>query len=172
MAGVDEELVQFCENTYPRLIGVLALYLGDRHVAEELAQETLVRVHQHWRRIRSSNPEAWANRVALNLASSWWRRRHAERRANARHGSAPERAAHADPTDVLVVRAAVAGLPQRQRAALVLRYYAELPVAEVASHLHCAEGTVRALTHQAIVALRAALVGNREPHREEEASRA
>jgi RNA polymerase sigma factor (sigma-70 family) len=49
----------------------------------------------------------------------------------------------------------VARLPRRQRAALVLRYFADLPVADVADLMGCSQGTVKALTHQAIAALRA-----------------
>lgn len=171
MPDIDEEFVSFCSEAHPRLIGILALYLGDRGVAEELAQETLVRVHQHWRRIRATRPEAWANTVALNLASSWWRRRHAERRANARHGVAAEVGPDDDPADVLAIRAAVADLPPRQRAALVLRYYAALPVADVAAHLRCSEGTVKALTHQAIDGLRR-ILRDADSRPEEEPSRA
>jgi RNA polymerase sigma-70 factor (ECF subfamily) len=60
----------------------------------------------------------------------------------------------AEADSALVVRAAVLGLPERQRAAIVLRYYADLPVAEVAQIMRIAEGTVRALTHQGTEKLR------------------
>lgn len=62
-----------------------------------------------------------------------------------------------DEADRLAVRAAVADLPERQRAALVLRYYVDLPVAEVADVLGCAPGTVKSLTHKAVEGLRRAL---------------
>jgi RNA polymerase sigma factor (sigma-70 family) len=55
---------------------------------------------------------------------------------------------------VVAVRSAVAALPPRQRAALVLRYYGGLSLAETAETLGCAEGTVKSLTHKAIAALR------------------
>lgn len=57
-------------------------------------------------------------------------------------------------TDVLMVRAAVAALPPRQRTAVVLRHLADLPVREVAGVLGCAEGTVKALTSQGLTAMR------------------
>ena len=91
--------------------------------------------------------------MALNLARSTLRRTAAERRARQRHG-APLAAGPADDADRLAVRAAVRALPDRQRTALVLRYYADLPAAEVAALMGCTDGTVRALTHQAIVSLR------------------
>jgi RNA polymerase sigma factor (sigma-70 family) len=56
--------------------------------------------------------------------------------------------------DAIAVRAAVAALPERQRAAVVLRYFADLPVSAVAEILSCAHGTVRSLTSQAIERLR------------------
>jgi RNA polymerase sigma factor (sigma-70 family) len=66
--------------------------------------------------------------------------------------SLPRAAASA--TDAMAVREAVAALPDRQRAAVVLRYLADLPVAAVAEALDCAPGTVRSLTSQGIERLR------------------
>jgi RNA polymerase sigma factor (sigma-70 family) len=115
-----------------------------------------VRLHQHWPRVRQmSSPRAWLSTVAMNLARSWWRRRAAQRRAQSRLCVLTETEMSGEPSDVLAVRAAVVSLPHRQRAALVLRFYAGLSVTETARHLHCAEGTVKSLTHRAIAALRA-----------------
>lgn len=159
--AADPDLAEVCRTEHVRLVGLLALYVGDRAVAEDLAQDTLVRLHQHWPRVRTmDSPHAWISTVALNLARSWWRRRFAERRANRRvgvDGDLRERAAEPEPAVVLAVRSAVAALPPRQRAALVLRYYAQLSVQETADALGCATGTVKSLTHSAINALRLAL---------------
>jgi RNA polymerase sigma-70 factor (sigma-E family) len=156
---IDPHLAEICHREHPRLVGLLALYVGDRPVAEDLAQEAFVRLHQHWPRVRAmDSPGGWLTTVAMNLARSWWRRHFAHQRAQRRLASQPEGAAWAaEPADVLTVRAAVAALPERQRAALVLRYYAGLSVAETARQLHCAEGTVKSLTHNAIAALRGQL---------------
>lgn len=154
---LDAELAALCERERDRLVGLLALYLGDRAVAEELAQETLIRLVQNWPKVRTmANRRGWLSTVAMNLANSWLRRRVAERKANRRVGVTTDRAetAHAEPADVLAVREAVATLPRRQRTALVLRYYARLTVAETAAHMGCPEGTVKALTHRAIARLR------------------
>ena len=62
--------------------------------------------------------------------------------------------APSDAADAIVVRAAVAELPERQRAAPILRYFADLPVASVAEILDCAQGTVKSLTSQGIDRLR------------------
>jgi RNA polymerase sigma-70 factor (ECF subfamily) len=152
---VDGALTLFCQVEYPRLVMMLSLHTGERAVAEELAQDTLVRVHEHWGRVRGmSNPSGWAYSVGLNLSRSWWRRRHAERRALARLGRPAVEATSSEPADAVALRAAVASLPVRQRTALVLRYFADLSIAETAAHMHCAEGTVKSLTSQALAALR------------------
>lgn len=88
MARVDDGLAAFCDRHHGRLVGMLALYVGDVHTAEELAQDALVRLCQHWPRVREmANPTAWLDRVAMNLARSMFRRRAAAGRALARHGS-------------------------------------------------------------------------------------
>jgi DNA-directed RNA polymerase specialized sigma24 family protein len=91
----------------------------------------------------------------INLANSWLRRRTAERRAHARlAGRATGAHIDPDPADAVAIRQAVAALPHRQRTALVLRYYADLPVAEVAALMGCAPGTVKSLTSKALTAVR------------------
>jgi RNA polymerase sigma-70 factor (sigma-E family) len=153
-----EGVIGFCHRVRPRLVGTLSLLCGDGDAAEELAQETLARVWLRWSRVRElgePRATAWTFRVAINLANSWVRRRMAERRARARlAGQAASAHLDPDPADALAVRQAVAALPRRQRTALVLRYYADLPVAEVAALMGCAPGTVKSLTSKALTALR------------------
>lgn len=154
----DPDLAAFCRREHSRLVGLLALYTGNRAVAEELAQEAFIRLYRQWPRIEQmASPQAWLSGVGLNLARSWWRRVYAEQRANRRHNARPEHAAASEPADVLAIRAAVATLPRRQRAALVLRYYGGLSVDETAETLGCAPGTVKSLTHKAIASLRTVL---------------
>lgn len=153
-ADPREDVSAFCRREWPRLVGSLSLFTGDGDLAQELAQETLARVCRDWRKVSNLDaPGAWAHRVALNLARSHFRHRAVARR----HAS---RLAAATPTDdpdtatVIAVRNAVAGLPRRQRTALVLRYFADLSVAQTAEIMHCPEGTVKTLTYEAIRALR------------------
>jgi len=95
-------------------------------------------------------------RVAFNLARSRFRRLSVARRASSRADARwTPNEAH-DDADAVAVRQAVLGLPERQRRALVLRYYVDLSVRETAEHLGCPEGTVKTLTYQAIAALRRA----------------
>ena len=150
------DLTQFCRTQYPRLVGTLALYCGDRLVAEELAQETLARACAQWDRVRNMTaPAGWTHRVAINLANSRFRRLAAERRAQ--HRAEARSHAAGDPPDLAdagAIRTAVSRLPVRQRTALVLRYYADLPVEQVADHLHITAGAVHQLTHRALETLR------------------
>jgi RNA polymerase sigma-70 factor (ECF subfamily) len=150
---VKADFSAFCRREWPRLVGSLSLFTGDGDLAQELAQETLARVCRDWRKVSTlDSPGAWAHRVALNLARSHFRHRAVARRYGHRIEAAPNYAP--DPTTVIAVRQAVAGLPLRQRTALVLRYFADLSVAETAEAMRCPEGTVKTLTRQAILALR------------------
>lgn len=154
---MDQELADFCHTQHRRLVGMLSLYCRDRDIAEELAQDAIIRVITNWDTVRRcDSPPAWACRVAINLANSHLRRRLAERRAARRLHSRPAPVPHQPDTPTAVaVRAAVAGLPQRQRAVVVLRFFADLPVREVSDILGCPEGTVKTLTARALAALRA-----------------
>ena len=153
------EFAALCRTIHPRLVGALALRCGDRRLAEDLAQEALARAWRDWPKVQAGgDAEPWVYTTAFNLLRSWHRRlRVARRRAPelAPSGTTP------DGTDGsaagLTVRRAVAALPPRQREAIALRYYADLPVRETAAVMGCAEGTVRALTAQAVAALRSTL---------------
>ena len=125
-------------------------------MAEELAQEAIVRVVSDWGKVRRlAAPGAWAHRVAINLANSHFRRRLAERRAKQRLYARAALAVHQPDTSTAVaVRQTVASLPQRQRAVIVLRFFADLSVREVADVLGCPDGTVKSLTSKALASLR------------------
>lgn len=163
----DEELVAFYRAEHPRLVRALSLLAEDLGVAEELAQEALLRAGARWAHVRRfDRPGAWTRRVALNLARSRWRRHQAERRAVARHGppaatSEPDLALH------LSVHEALAKLPVRQREVLVLRHLLGLSVAETALELRASEASVKAHTRRGAAALRAHLDPTPELAREE-----
>lgn len=149
---------EFCARMRDRLVGAMVLSTGDHALGEELAQEALVRLWERWPKVSVlDSPEDWLFRVAFNLVNSWHRRRAAEWRAN-RRSAAGERA-WSDDVDreaVALVRAAVGALPPRQRSVIVARFYLGHDVASTARLLGCAEGTVKATTHQALANLRAA----------------
>ena len=154
------EFAAFCVEEHPRLVGALSLYCGDRAVAEELAQDALSRACRDWRKVRRLEaPGAWTHRVAINLANSYFRRAAVEARAKCRLRE--ERRAYADsgldPAVAITIRGALTSLPRRQRTALILRYYVDLPVRDVAAAMECPEGTVKTLTRKAIESLRQSL---------------
>ena len=154
--AATEEVTQFCRSQYPRLVGMLDLICGDLPLAEELAQETLARVWTNWRKVSSyESPAAWTTRVAVNLANSHFRRRKAERKAHGRI-SAWTTGVTTDPdsASAITLRAAVATLPARMRTAVVLRYFLDLPFAEIAQTMDAPEATVRSLVHRALHRLR------------------
>jgi len=150
-------VVDLCSRLQPAVYGALLLYCGSRDTAEELTQETLARVWEHWAEVTTmEHPDQWALRVAFNLAKSTFRRRRVER--SSQHlVSEVSTITDPDPSSGLVLRAAIATLPPRQRAAVVLRFFTDLSVSDTARALDCAPGTVKALTSQAIAGLRTRL---------------
>lgn len=159
-AALEADLSGFCEAAYPRLVGALVLQCGDPAVAEELAQDTLVRVIDRWDQVRAMDyPMSWAHRVGYNLAASHFRRRSAERRAYRRHAARDVSGAttEVDGADAIAIRRAVARLPERERCALVLRYFGDLPVAAVAESMGVTAGSVKVFTSRALAKLRADL---------------
>ena len=129
------------------------LLTGDHHRAEELVQSALVRTAPHWRRVvRGGNPEAYVRRVMINEQTSLWRRRRPT------VALVPERATGVDEpgraAERLTMAAALAALPARQRAVVVLRYYHDYAVQEVAELLGCSAGTVKSQAHHALKRLR------------------
>ncbi len=131
----------------PRLVAMLTALTGQRAVAEELAQEALLRAHVRWNRISGyDSPSAWVRRTALNLANNAWARRRTEARLVNRLGALPP----ARETAVVDHEfwATVRQLPDRQATAVVLHYLDDLSVRDVASAMGCAEGTAKAHLHK------------------------
>jgi RNA polymerase sigma factor (sigma-70 family) len=151
----EAELAAFCRDEWPRLVGALSLYMGDPELAEEIGQAALVRAVEHWDEVAMmASPSAWVHRVAFNQANSLFRRRRVFRRLRPRLAARESGPLTLDTADAIAVRRAVASLPERQRRVLVLRYFADLSVNEVAESLGCPANTVKTLTRRAIVALR------------------
>lgn len=156
MLRFDTELRTFCEQLYAPLVGALSLYCASADVAEDLAQETFARVCANWRRVKKmDHPEAWTFKVASNLAKSLFRRKHLEKRTLDRVTA--ERAVdevNGPSFDGPVLREAIRALPSRQKEALVLRYYLDLPFKEVALWMDVPEATAKSLVRRAVDRLR------------------
>jgi RNA polymerase sigma-70 factor, ECF subfamily len=146
-----EDLIAFCRGEHARLTGMLALYCGDLDVAEDLVQETLARVCRDWKKVQKmDSPEAWAVRVATNLAHSHYRRRAAERWARKRAEALGVAGAPAWPPEPDELLDRVVRLPRRQRLAILMRYYLDMRVQDIATVLDCPAGTVKSLLHRAV----------------------
>lgn len=131
------------------------LLCGNRSTADDLVQDTYLRLYRRFGdRLPVAAPLAYARRTLTNLHVSQRRLRSAGEITLA---ELPE-AATADAVDHGAQDAMwqmLAGLNARRRAVLVLRYYLDLPDAEIASILGCREGTVRSLASRAVAELRA-----------------
>jgi RNA polymerase sigma-70 factor (sigma-E family) len=153
MRRLGPDFDEYVVGRSPALLRTAVLLVG-RDDAEDLVQTTLIRLARHWPRALD-NPDAYARRVLVNLASDHSRRR---RRHPERLGAVPETATDAapvPPADELL--AALRSLPQRQRATVVLRFWDDLSVAETARLLGCSEGTVKSTTSKALTRLRSVL---------------
>jgi len=138
---------------YARVVGTVLSIVGDRADAESVTQDAFLKALVRWGRIsRYDRPGAWVRRVAI---------RDAVRLAERRPAPLDELGAVADPIDRVAARLdlarALATLPARQRAAIVLQHLAGWPTAEIAGALGCSESTVRVHLHRGRAALGALL---------------
>lgn len=137
------------------------LLTGDRDRAQDAVQTALLRIYRAWSRHGSwENPQAYAHQVVTRVVLSSARRRWWGERPTAelleREEPYSVASMHAvDERDAL--RRALLTLPAKQRSAVVLRYYLDLPEAEVAAAMHCPTGSVKSLTSRGLQALRAQL---------------
>ncbi len=148
---------EFVDARLQALLRYAVMLTGDAHTAQDLVQETMIRVQLKWRKVASSNqPERYVRRMLTNayidLHRGSWLRRVVLR---AEPIEPPAVADHADASaDRDEMWELLARLPRKQRAALVLRYYEGLSDAEIADVLDCAVGTVRAHISRALATLR------------------
>jgi RNA polymerase sigma-70 factor (sigma-E family) len=164
--GGELTFEEFVTTTVDRLLRTAVFLVYDRHLAEDLLQTAYERVARKWRRVGQGNPEAYARKVLVNLAIDENRRR--ARRRDLPMGSPAELERLAGPAYALLRRTgdgrldeALAALPGKQRAVLVLRYWCDLSEHEIAETLGISRGTVKSHTARAMVALRANLKGGR-----------
>jgi RNA polymerase sigma-70 factor (sigma-E family) len=159
----DGEFTQFAHASWASLYRTAYLMLGDAAEAEDLVQTALAKTYAAWSKVRDVNAApAYARTVLVNTASSWFRKRswRNERPTEALPDIVDER----DPSDRPAVMDALAALPPRQRAVIVLRYYEDLSVAQAASALDISEGTVKSQTSDPLARLRTLLGDSVVPH--------
>ena len=141
---------EFYASEHRRMLHVAVLLTGSTDIAQDVVQDSFVRVYRRWESIR--DPAGYLYRVVVNGCRSHQRRSVREQRLRNRVGRdslGNVRDLHADEmTDAL------ASLPYRQRAALVLRFYDDLSEAETAEVLGCRPGTVGSLVHRGLAQLK------------------
>lgn len=157
-AGDEAGFREFARERALPLRRTAFLLCGDWHLAEDLVQVALIKLYRVWPKVARTGPvDNYARQVLLRC---WLdERRRPWRRNERRDGVVPEEP-RPDAADAGIsgdLLRALAGVPPKQRAAVVLRYCADLPVAEVAKALRCSEGTVRSQAARGLEALRAAL---------------
>ena len=151
---VESQYTEYVTARMPVLRRTAYLLCGDSHRADDLVQGAITRLYLHWRKAsQAENLDAYVRTILVRTFLNDQRRGWFQRE---RVTAEPvERAAPAtDPETKAVLHAALAAVPPRQRAALVLRFLCDLPVAEVATLLGCAEGTVKRLTSDGLKSLR------------------
>jgi RNA polymerase sigma-70 factor (sigma-E family) len=133
-----------------RLRRAAFLLSGDWHLADDLTQTTLTKMFVAWPRIRGAEgPDAFAHRVLVNAFVDDRRRPWRRERGTAELPDAPARDGTDAVLDRQVVLAALARLPARQRAVIVLRFWEDLSIDQTAAVMSCSPGTIKSQTAKA-----------------------
>lgn len=144
----DQEFTEFARAVQHQMYRRAYLLAGDRETALDLVQTTLVKLYVAWSRV--DQPAAYAQRVLVRtfLADRRRSRRERDLHTPVDPGRAPE-----DPARALTVLAALAQLPPRTRAVVVLRYWEDLSVEHTAAALGCSTGNVKSLSSRGLALL-------------------
>ncbi|MFJ9033766.1 SigE family RNA polymerase sigma factor [Streptomyces sp. NPDC102274] len=155
-AEQEAHFQEFVRTRWSHLVRTAYLLTGDVHHAEDLTQTALAKAYRSWQRVsRSDSPEAYVRRMLVTCNSDRFRKR---RVTEALTAAPPEVAGRdeavswADERSALLV--ALAQLPPRQRAVVVMRYWEDLSEAEVAEVLGCSPGTVKSQASKGLAKLR------------------
>lgn len=148
--AVLDQIETVYRTRYAVFIRVATAIVGDRDQARDAVHDGFVRAVRHRRRFRGGSLEGWIWRIVVNAA----RRRRARERPMPPELASPQEATTSENGDL---RALVATLPERQRHALFLRYYADLDYQAIAQALGIKPGTVAAHLHAAHETLRSRL---------------
>ncbi|ADB34581.1 RNA polymerase, sigma-24 subunit, ECF subfamily [Kribbella flavida DSM 17836] len=153
--GLDEEFAEFVNGRFTALQRFGYLLTGEWHLAEDLVQTSLTKVWFHRKSLRSGNAlESYTRTVMVNTSTQWWRRKWKGETPTETlpEPAAPSEFGTVDDRDQLL--RALATLPRRTRAALVLRFFEDLPDAEIAKVMGCSVGTVKSTVSRGLAKLR------------------
>jgi RNA polymerase sigma-70 factor (sigma-E family) len=132
-------------DCFPDMVRLAYLLTGSAETAEDLVQESFVKLHRRWDTVEEPRP--YLRRSVVNACHSHHRRRRRERERTTNEAGVAELGADE-------LSDALERLPYRQRAALVLRFYHDLCEADIAAALRCRPGTVGSLIHRGLAELR------------------
>ena len=151
-----EDFRSYVAARSPALLRTAYMLSGNRADAEDLLQTALAKTYLAWDRIREREAvDGYVRRVMVNTQTSWWRRRKVDEYPTEQLPEGPpgrDATADSDLHDALWT--ALSGLPRRQRAMVVLRYYEDLSEAETARVMGVSIGTVKSTTSRALSKLR------------------
>ena len=159
--NVDDSMASRLEELYvrhaPAALRLAYFLTGDRDVARDLVQDAFVRVAGRFRHLRQPDEfDTYLRRTIVNLHTSSLRRLKVERSSLAREAALTMPTANEDDHGSRdEMWHAILGLPPRQRAAIVLRYYEDLSERQAAEVLHCSVGALNQLVVRAMANLRA-----------------
>lgn len=153
-ADSENDFREFVDHRSAALLKVAMLLSGgDRHAAEDLLQNALIKVAGRWHRVE--DPEAYVRQVLYRQQIGIWRLRGRRRELTVATPPEGRSTDGSGATELrLLVRQALSRLTPRQRTVLALRYFEDLPEKEVARRLGCSVGTVRSTTHRSLAKLR------------------
>ena len=155
----EDDFVAYVTGRLPALRRVAAQLAGDAHRGDDLVQQAITRLFTRWRRVsKTENLDAYVYKILLRVFLDERRLRWSTVRLGATPSHLAHRAAIEQPTagveDRMLLREALALLPPKQRAAVVLRFLADHSIEEVAEILDVSPGTVKSQTHDGLTALR------------------
>jgi RNA polymerase sigma-70 factor (sigma-E family) len=166
MSDRDTGFVEYFAARSEAMRGTAYLLCGDWHRAEDLVQNAFTKLYLAWNRVsRHEVLDAYVRQVLVRLylderRRGWWRRERVMNELPAERAVPPDA-----PANRLMVLQALAGVPPRQRAVLVLRYWEDLSIGETAALLQCSAGTVKSQAARGLDAMRTLLMAS-APHAE------
>jgi RNA polymerase sigma-70 factor (sigma-E family) len=152
----QREFEDYARARQQQLYRTAYLLCGDVDRAQDLAQTTLAKLFQHWKRAsRADNLDAYAKTV---LSRTFLAEQRGRRRERDTHGLGERPRPVGDPTDLrLTLLAALATLPPKPRVMVILRYWDDLSVESVAALMRCSTGNVKSQCARSMAKLRAEL---------------
>lgn len=153
----DSAAAELFNAHYPRLAGWCRRLVDDDETAHEIAAEAFTRLWSRWSGV--DDPGGYLYVTATNLVRNHWRKKERERRAVRKVVSIAKTAPQQENLPDTDLHSLVRSLPDRLRAPVLLHYYADYPIRDIATLLGRKEGSVKSDLHQARARLRAALEG-------------